>query len=370
MTRYIGQPDYRHDSQPSLGVLLTNLGTPEAPTTRALRKYLAEFLSDPRVIETPRLLWWLILHGIILRTRPSRSAKLYAKIWSPEGSPLMRISRKQSQSVQALLEQKVPGPVKVALAMRYGNPSIEQGLNELRAQNARRILVLPLYPQYSAATTASTFDAVSKVLQRWRWLPDLRFISHYHDEPGYIEALAARIRMHWQTEGRAEKLLFSFHGIPKHYFLAGDPYHCECHATARLTAEALGLEKDQWAVSFQSRFGPREWLRPYTDETLAEWPKQGVKSVDLVCPGFSADCLETLEEINIQNREIFMGAGGDKFGYIPALNDQPAHIEFLVDLILKHAQGWPEVSDDWNAKAVATNAEQTKQRALALGAKE
>lgn len=370
MTRYSGQPDYRHDSQPTLGVLLTNLGTPDAPTASALRKYLAEFLSDPRVIEVPKPIWWLILHGVILRTRPRRSAKLYAKIWSPEGSPLMRISRKQQQALQAQLDQYVPGPVKVVLAMRYGNPSIAQGLNELRALNARRILVLPLYPQYSATTTASTFDAVSKVLQRWRWLPDIRFISHYHDEPGYIEALATRIRMHWDTEGRGEKMLFSFHGIPRHYFEAGDPYHCECHATARLTAAALGLEREQWMVSFQSRFGPREWLRPYTDETLAALPKEGVKSVDVVSPGFSADCLETLEELNIQNREIFMAAGGDKFGYIPALNDQPMHIEFLSDLILKHAQGWPEVNKDRNAAAIRAAAEQTKQRALDMGAKQ
>ncbi|MCS3903365.1 ferrochelatase [Methylohalomonas lacus] len=367
MNRYIGQPDYVHGSEPRMGVLLTNLGTPNAPTTGALRRYLKEFLSDPRVIETPRLPWWFILNGIILNTRPQKSARSYRKIWTEEGSPLMRISLKQQQALQRALEEKFGGPVKVALAMRYGDPSIRSGLEELRSAGIRRLLVLPLYPQYSAATNASTFDAVSKVLQRWRWLPDFRFISHYHDEPGYIDALAQRIRAHWDNEGRADKLLFTFHGIPKHYFTAGDPYHCECHATARLLAEKLGLPESQWQVSFQSRFGPREWLRPYTDEVLAAMPGQGVKSVQVVCPGFSADCLETLEEMNIQNRELFMQAGGDRFTYIPALNDQPAHIDFLADLVAKHAQGWPEVRPDYDRETVSREQANARQRALAMG---
>lgn len=370
MNRYIGQSDFTHGQEPVLGVLLTNLGTPAAPKTGALRKYLREFLSDPRVIEVPKPVWWFVLNGIILTTRPPKSAKLYAKIWTEEGSPLLRISRKQQQALQMALEDKIAGPVKVTLAMRYGTPSIKAGLEELRAAGARRLLVLPLYPQYSATTTGSTFDAVSNVLQRWRWLPDFRFISHYHDEPGYIKALAQRIRAHWDNEGRADRLLFSFHGIPKHYFTAGDPYHCECQATARLVAEELGLSSEQWQVSFQSRLGPREWLQPYTDQVLAAMPGEGVKSVQTVCPGFSADCLETLEEMNIQNRNIFMQAGGDRFTYIPALNDQPAHIDFLADLVYKHCQGWPELDIHRDMDAEATERAAARERALAMGAED
>lgn len=368
MNRYIGQTGFAHGGEPALGVLLTNLGTPRAPTARALRKYLAEFLSDPRVIEVPKPIWWLILHGVILRTRPRRSAKLYAKIWTDEGSPLLRISGKQQQALQSALQDKTPGPVKVALAMRYGEPSIKSGLEELRRANVRRLLVLPLYPQYSATTNGSTFDAVSSVLRRWRWLPDIRFISHYHDEPGYIVALTQRIRAHWDNEGRADRLLFSFHGIPKHYFDAGDPYHCECHATARLLAEQLGLPERQWQVGFQSRFGPREWLQPYTDELLIQWAREGVKSVQVVCPGFAADCLETLEEINIQNRNAFLQAGGEHFTYIPALNDQPAHIEFLAGLVCRHAQGWPELDATRNRRAEAKARAAAKRRAVSMGA--
>lgn len=365
MNRYLGQPDYSHGSEPCLGILLTNLGTPNAPTSRALRKYLREFLSDPRVIEVPKAIWWFVLNGAILTTRPRKSARLYQGIWTDKGSPLLRISRKQQQALQTALNAKFAGPVKVALAMRYGEPSIQSGLQELRAAGARRLLVLPLYPQYSATTTGSTFDAVSKALQRWRWLPDFRFISHYHEEPGYIDALATSIRAHWDNEGRADKLLFSFHGIPKHYFLAGDPYHCECLTTARLLAERLNLLENQWQTSFQSRFGPREWLQPYTEATLANMPDAGVKSVQVVCPGFSADCLETLEEINIQNRNVFTQAGGEHFTYISALNDQPAHIEFLADLVAKHSQGWPELNTRADASADARA--ETRQRALALG---
>ncbi len=370
MNRYIGQSGFAHGTEPRLGVLLTNLGTPDQPTTRALRRYLREFLSDPRVIEVPRPVWWFVLNGIILNTRPRKSARLYAKIWTDEGSPLLRIASKQQQALQTALDDKMPGPVSVALAMRYGRPSIRHGLETLRQAGARRLLVLPLYPQYSATTTASTFDAVSDVLQRWRWLPDFRFISHYHDEPGYIQALAQRIRAHWDNEGRAERTLFSFHGIPKHYFTAGDPYHCECHATARLVAEELGLPESEWQVSFQSRFGPREWLRPYTDEVLAALPGEGVKSVQVVCPGFSADCLETLEEMNIQNRNLFMQAGGDRFTYVPALNDQPAHIDFLADLVRKHARGWLESEAGYDRNVVRKKQSEAKQHALAMGAKQ
>ncbi len=347
MTNYIGKPDYQHDSRPCLGVLLTNLGTPDAPTTQAVRKYLAEFLSDPRVIEVPRPLWWLILHGIILRLRPRRSAHGYRKVWTDEGAPLLSWTNKQAMAILNELALRLPGPVKIEPAMRYGNPSIRSGLERLRDAGAERILVLPLYPQYSATTTASTFDAITRVLKTWRWLPELRMVTHYHDNENYILALTESIRDYWQINGQAEKLLFSFHGIPEHYFAAGDPYHCECHKTARLVAEALQLKPEQWMVCFQSRFGPRAWLKPYTDEVLKQLPHEGIKHVNILCPGFPADCLETLEEIDIRYRELFLESGGEKFDYIPALNDQPRHIEALTKLIIQHCQGWPEASPEW-----------------------
>jgi len=344
--KYKGNPDYKHDSPPCIGVLITNLGTPDAPTPGALRKYLAEFLSDPRIIEVPKPIWWCILHGVILRTRPKKSAEAYEKVWTENGSPLLDISLKQLAAIKTSIPNKTDLPVKVELAMRYGNPSIKSGLEKLREANARRLLILPLYPQYSATTTASTFDAVAKELTQWRWLPELRMVSHYHDNDAYIEALANSIEQHWQINAKPEKLLFSFHGLPKHYFLAGDPYFCECHKTARLVAKKLELDDAQWQVTFQSRFGPREWLKPYTDVTLKELAKKGTKSVNVVCPGFSADCLETIEEINIQNREFFTEAGGEQFSYIPALNDKPEHIELLSNIICQHLQGWEINQED------------------------
>ncbi|KPK55722.1 MAG: ferrochelatase, partial [Thiotrichales bacterium SG8_50] len=279
MSQYVGSPDYAHDSTARLGVLITNLGTPDAPTAGALRRYLAEFLSDPRVVETPRWLWWLVLHGIILRIRPRRAAAAYAKVWSEEGSPLLVYSRRQARALQSALDERFPGRVRVALAMRYGTPSVASALEELRQANAQRIVVLPLYPQYSATTTASTFDAVADVLKRWRWLPQLRFVTQYHDDPGYIAALAESIRAHRTQHGAADRLLFSFHGLPKRYLLQGDPYFCQCHKTARLVAEHLELSDQDWQVVFQSRFGREEWLKPYADHTLAQLPKEGITSV-------------------------------------------------------------------------------------------
>jgi protoporphyrin/coproporphyrin ferrochelatase len=350
--KYKGNPDYNHDSPACTGILITNLGTPDAPTPAALRNYLAEFLSDPRLIEAPKYLWWFVLHGIILRTRPQRSAKMYEKVWTEEGSPLLSISKKQAEGIQNLLDKQFSGPVKIELAMRYGNPSIKSGLEKLQDANAKRILILPLYPQYSAATTASTFDAVTDQLKLWRWLPEIRMINHYHDDPAYIEALANSIEQHWQNNFKPEKLLFSFHGLPKHYFLAGDPYYCECHKTARLVAEKLNLNEDDWLVTFQSRFGPKEWLKPYTDITLKSLASEGIKSVSIICPGFSADCLETLEEIDMQNRNFFIEAGGESFSYIPALNECPEHIELLSNIICQHAQGWPEFSSEFNTEEI------------------
>jgi len=315
-------------------VLLVNLGTPDAPTTRAVRRYLAEFLSDPRVVEIPRLLWMLILHGIILRTRPARSAAAYREVWTNTGSPLLVISREQEQALQQILKQEMEQPVKVELAMRYGNPSIAAGLEKLRQANARRIVVLPLYPQYSATTTASTFDAISKELQQWRWLPDLEFISHYHDHLAYIKALATSVREYQQQHGTPEKLLMSFHGIPEDYHTAGDPYPDECRTTAQLLAAELGLNSEQWAISFQSRMGRKEWIKPYTDELLKEWGQKGLGNVHVICPGFPTDCLETIEEIGAENREYFVQAGGGEYHYIPALNSSQEHIQALANIVL------------------------------------
>ncbi|TCT23892.1 ferrochelatase [Thiobaca trueperi] len=364
---FVNTLDFRHDSPECLGVLLVNLGTPDTPGVPDVRRYLAEFLWDPRVVEMARLPWWLLLHGMILRTRPARSAHAYQSIWTEDGSPLLAIARRQATALQGLLEARLPGPVRVALAMRYGNPSVPAALAELKAANARRVLVFPLYPQYSASTTASAFDAVTRELTRWRWLPELRFINQYHDEPGYIDALAASIREHWARHGEPERLLFSFHGIPRDYFEQGDPYHCQCQKTARLVAERLGLARERWFLSFQSRLGRQEWLRPYTDETLKEWGAAGVKSVQVLSPGFSADCLETLEEVAIENSHLFQEAGGGSYSYIPCLNDRPDHMTMLADLVVRHSGGWPEVSGP--AVDAAGLAERAS-RARTMGAKD
>lgn len=363
MSRFQGIADFKHDQAEPIGILLTNLGTPEAPTKGALRKYLRQFLGDPRVVEVPRPIWWMVLNLVILNTRPKKSAAMYERVWTEDGSPLMEISKRQAKALQRRLdEQHGESQYRVELAMRYGQPSIAAGLRRLRDAGARRILVFPLYPQYSATTTGSTFDAVSSELQRWRWIPELRFINQYHDEPGYIDALVKQIEVSWSTRERPDKLLFSFHGIPKQYFMNGDPYHCHCHKTARLVTERLGLERDDWELSFQSRVGPKEWLKPYTDKVLQQWGKKGVKNVHVVCPGFSADCLETIDEIAHENREEFLEAGGETFHYIPALNDTPEHIDALRSLVETHTQGWHE--------RIATPDEraQSSERARAMGA--
>jgi len=356
---------FSHDQADALGVLVTNLGTPDSQQTQDVRRYLKEFLWDPRVVEVPRPLWWLMLNLVILNTRPRRSAAAYAKVWTAEGSPLLVISQREAEALQLQLDQHFDAPVKVVLAMRYGNPSIAAGLDQLRAAGARRILVLPLYPQYSASTTAATFDAVSLELRRWRWLPELRFINHYHDEPAYIDALAESVRDYWSVNGEPDKLVMSFHGIPRDYFLAGDPYFCECHKTARLLAEKLQLPQHRWQLTFQSRLGPKEWLKPYTDQTLQALAKEGIRNVHVMCPGFSADCLETLEEIAMENRDTFLAAGGENYGYIPCLNDRPAHIAMLSGLVMKHVQGWlPTQTRAEQEKELA----QRKARAVATGA--
>jgi ferrochelatase len=339
MPTFIGEKNYEHGSPDTTGILLTNLGTPDEPTAKAVKPYLREFLSDPRVIEIPKLLWQIILRGIILQIRPRRSAKIYSTVWTNEGSPLLAIAKKQLDLVRKNLKSSHSNSV-VELAMRYGNPSIESALLKLKQQKIRRLLVLPLYPQYCAATTASTFDKVTNILQKWRWIPELRFINQYFEEENYIMALSKSIEDFWKKNGKPQKTIFSYHGIPKKYHIKGDPYHCFCLKTSRLVKEYLNLNDDDVITTFQSRFGRAEWLQPYTSQTLIELPSKGIKDVHIISPGFSADCLETLEELEEENREYFVKAGGEKYKYIPCLNDDPLHISMMVNLIQKHTQGW------------------------------
>jgi ferrochelatase len=360
---------FSHRSQLTTGVLLANLGTPDEPTTPALRRYLKEFLWDPRIVDLPRPLWWMILQ-VILAIRPARSAKNYQKIWTDAGSPLLAISNKQLEAIRQRIETVYEAPVAVELGMRYGNPSIASALQKLRAANANRVLVFPLYPQYSSSTTASTFDAVAKTVKTWRWVPEFRFINHYHDSPLYIEALASSIKEAWQQNGQSEMLIFSFHGTPKRFLTTGDPYHCMCQSTARLVAERLGLVESRWQVTFQSIFGREEWLQPYTINTLRTLAQSGTKSVDVICPGFSADCLETVEEIDQENRAAFLEAGGASFHYIPALNDRADHIDALMQLVQTHMSGWLTPGETWDKAMHEQQNLDREQRAIALGAKQ
>jgi ferrochelatase len=356
---------YQHGRLARSGVLLVNLGTPEAPTRAAAKRYLAQFLSDPRVVEIPRFIWWLILHGVILPFRSGKSAAKYATIWTPEGSPLKVWTDKQAKLLPGFLAQR-GYDVDVVYAMRYGQPSVESALQELERRGCDRVLVLPLYPQYCAATTASVFDAVFDAAKSMRNMPELRFIKHYHDQSRYIGALAKSLLAHWEKNGRGEKLLISFHGVPRRTLDLGDPYHCECHKTARLLAERLRLSKDQIIVTFQSRFGKAEWLKPYTAATLKELAKQGVGRVDVICPGFTSDCLETLEEIAIEAKQDFLQAGGKEFYYIPCLNDSSDWMESLADTCELHGVGWLRRFEDKAAAIV--EAQVSKERAQALGA--
>ncbi|HEY9238416.1 MAG TPA: ferrochelatase [Burkholderiaceae bacterium] len=356
------EPDHRHGEAPRTAVLLCNLGTPDAPTPAAVRRYLAEFLSDRRVVEIPRLLWLAILHGVILRTRPARSARKYASIWTPEGSPLKVWTEKQTKLLRGYLGER-GHTVTVHYAMRYGGPSIASVLDELKAKGATRVLVLPLYPQYSGTTTASVSDAVYAWAQQVRTVPELRFVARYHDDAGYIGALARRVEDHWMAHGRPDKLLLSFHGVPRRTLTLGDPYHCECLKTARLLGERLRLGKDDMVVTFQSRLGRAEWLQPYTEPTLIALAKRGVRRVDVLCPGFTSDCLETLEEIDQEGRAAFLAAGGAEFHYLPCLNDQHEWIAALAAVAIRHMQGWPTTTAE-DPAALA----QQRQRALDAGA--
>lgn len=355
--RFNSEPPFTHGQAPRVGIVWANLGTPDAPTPSALRRYLGEFLSDPRVVEIPALVWKVILHGIILRVRPAKSAAKYASVWTPDGSPLAVWTQRQAKLLQGYLGERGHS-VTVLPAMRYGQPSIASALDALRAQGADKILVFPAYPQYSGATTASTFDAVSHWVQKTRRVPALRLVAEYHDHPAYIEALAASVRAHWKVEGPSRMLVMSFHGMPERTLHLGDPYHCQCHKTARLLAEALELSKDQYRVTFQSRFGKAKWLEPSTEPTLKALPAQGHERVDVICPGFVADCLETLEEIQMEGKEAFLHAGGKQFHYIPCLNADHAGISALVQIATEQLAGWPTASvpSEADGKASAARA--------------
>ncbi|RUO24394.1 ferrochelatase [Aliidiomarina minuta] len=360
--KYQGRDDFKHSEVGKIGVLITNLGTPQAPTAKALRTYLAQFLSDPRVVEVPRLLWRIILHGVILRIRPARSAAAYKTVWTDKGSPLAFHTQAQCEALAESLHKHYGDDVVVDYAMRYGKPAVSDAIERLMQAGVRKLAVLPLYPQYSGSTSGSTFDAIADDFTQRRWLPDFRFISHYHDYPAYIAAVAEKIKAHWDKHGRTDKLMFSYHGVPKKYLLKGDPYHCECYKTTRLVAEYLNLAKDEYMTTFQSRFGREPWLQPYTDETLKSLPGKGVKSVQMVCPGFSSDCLETIEEIGEENREYFMESGGEDYQYIECLNADAAHIEMMTQLLLENMQGWQAQK--------AAEAQQTETLAKELGAKQ
>jgi len=322
------------------GVLLVNLGTPDEPTPKAVKKYLKAFLSDTRVVEIPAFIWYFILNGMVLPLRCKKVAKAYASIWTDQGSPLRVIGEQQTASLKQLMKENHNVDLKIELAMTYGEPSISSKLELMQNQGIDKILVLPLYPQYSATTTAAVFDKLNQSLAKIRNLPEIRFVKDYYQNPLYIKALAQSIKDFWQNNSQADKLIFSFHGLPKVNIEKGDPYFEHCEYTAKETAKLLGLEDPQWMITFQSRFGKQEWLQPYTDKTLEQLPKEGVKSVQLICPAFSADCLETLEEISIENKEVFMEAGGKEFDYIPALNNRADHISVFEDIVLKNLANW------------------------------
>ncbi|MFT5173201.1 MAG: ferrochelatase [Gammaproteobacteria bacterium] len=365
--RYIGREAFRHDQPMRIGVLLVNLGTPDAADTASVRRFLQQFLWDPRVVEAPRALWWAILNGVILRIRPSRSARAYRTVWTAAGSPLLVHSMALGTAVAHSLDTTDQGIFAVTVGMTYGQPSIAKAVSLLANQGVTRLFVLPLYPQYSATTTGAVFDAVTRELSRHRWIPELIFETEYHDDPLYIEAVAQSIREHWREHGEPQRLLFSFHGIPQRYLHAGDPYYCHCQAGARLIAQALQLAPERWHLAFQSRVGREPWLQPYVDETLTQWGQQGVASVQVVCPGFAVDCLETLEEIEKENRERFLAAGGAEFSYIAALNSRADHVAMITQRIKRATSHWL----DWGhaeQRRAAAETDARSERAKAMGA--
>ena len=352
--RYSGSSEFVHGGSEKLGVLLVNSGTPDSPGTRDVRRFLGRLLGDPRVVEVPRAFWLPLLHGVILRTRPFRSARKYRSIWTDAGSPLLVHSQALVEALRKELSRRVLAPIAVEIGMLYANPTVPNALAKLRAEGCARVLVVPMFPQYCGASTGGVFDQVTRELRRWRWVPELRFVHEYHDHPGYVAALTASVRAHWAESGRTRHLLISFHGIPENYFRKGDPYFCKCQKTARLLADELELRDHGWSMSFHSKYGPGAWLKPYTEDVLKELPKRGVRDVTVVCPGFAADCLETLEEIDIENRERFIAAGGERFEYVAALNARPEQTQAMADLIAQHLQGWATANLSWLAAPVAT----------------
>ena len=358
------QSIYQHGSPNRTGVLLINLGTPEAPTAQALRPYLKEFLSNPRVIEVPRLIWWPILHGFILPFRPKASAEKYAKVWLPEGSPLKVHTERQTERLREVLAAKFKNPPIVEYAMNIGKPSVADVLTRMQQQGCERILVIPLFPQYAASSTAAAMDNVFAVLNKMRNQPAIRTVKQYHDDPGYIAALAQNVHDYWDTHGRPDKLIISFHGTPRASLDKGDPYHCVCQKTGRLLAEALELNASQYAVCFPSRFGRAQWLTPYTAVTLEQLGKEHTRRVDVICPGFVSDCLETLEEIAIEAKHTFIQAGGKEFHYIPCLNERSDWIQALANITSTNLQGWLDIEVTEEA------AQLSRKLALELGAKE
>lgn len=368
MNRYTCADSFAHGSPARTAVMLVQLGTPAAPTAAALRSYLKQFLSDPRVVEIPPIVWQPILRGPILASRPAKSAAKYASIWTSEGSPLRVNTERQSVMLQGWLGER-GHDVDVVHAMRYGEPSVPAVLRRLRERNLERLLVVPMYPQYAGSTTASALDATFAELSTWRNPPELRTIKHFHDDDGYLGALAATIRRQWEHDGPPDKFVMSFHGVPQRTLELGDPYHCECQKTGRLLAERLGLERDRWMVTFQSRFGRAKWLEPYTAPTLVQLAKQGVRRVDVACPGFVADCLETLEEIAQEARADFLRAGGKEFRYLPCLNDSTKFIDALASLVERNMAGWPTLRAPAQAQAsMQTGLDAQRERALAMGA--
>ncbi len=363
MPRYVSEPPYAHGTPSRAGILLINLGTPEAPTPPEVRRYLREFLSDPRVVEIPRPLWWLILHLFILPFRPKVSARRYAQVWTGDGSPLKVHTERQARLLRGYLGERIKAPLAVEYAMRYGKPAVPEVLASLKQQGCDRILVLPLYPQYAASTTATALDAVAAALARWRNQPALRTVRHFHEDAGYIGALAQNVNDYWVRHGRPDRLVMSFHGVPRYTLAKGDPYHCECQVTGRLLAAALHLKPEQYVVAFQSRFGRAAWLKPYTAEVLSDLGGQKQGRIDVVCPGFVGDCLETLEEIAIEGKAIFLDAGGSDFHYIPCLNERDDWIHALADIAARNLLGWAGPGPS------AADLAQSRQRALALGAR-
>tara|TARA_B100001113_G_scaffold54880_1_gene40701 strand:- start:3655 stop:4770 length:1116 start_codon:yes stop_codon:yes gene_type:complete len=370
MPKLISEKDFSHGTPNSVGILLVNLGTPDNTKTSSVRRYLRQFLSDPRVIEVPKVIWWFVLNLFILPFRPSKSAEAYKEIWTKEGSPLLLYSEEITKKIQKSFNgRELKNDFHVELAMSYGKPSIENSLNRLRKKNVRRILLLPMYPQYSSTTTGSVFENVTKVLSKQRWIPEFRHINQYHDNKAYIETISESIKEFWKSNGTSDRLLFSFHGLPKKMLLEGDPYHCQCYKTARLVSEKLELSEDDWFVSFQSRLGPTKWLEPYTDETLKSWGEKKSGVVDVICPGFSVDCLETLEEIAMENAEYYEEAGGKKLRYIPALNSQQKHISFLINLIEKNISDWIHESTEQWSQMTAEKLDMSRKLAQEKGAK-